>query len=357
MGARATAACPKPDETKPDVAEGKPPQQLTSDKTSRIDWASLLKRVFQIDILACAKCGGRMKVTAVIEQPDVVTKILGHLGMPTVPEDGTFVDFCEHVQSDLHLPMGRAIVAHIREAHGVRTAKSRGRNTKDEVAQRGAFRTFFAGAQWVGDGMQVPVVVDGERFVFNLELNVDAHTGAHVGASIREEEDSVAVVEALKDGAVTSGALPVALLLDNKPSKHTAEVDTALDGAIRIRATTERTQNKAHVEGAFGLFSQVLADLVLNTKRTAHDIAHALLVLVVTIQPCCCTRRRVRDSRRHQHLRRLRRSRARHDKLSRPQLLARHPCRRTHGTACCGASRLFSHCRPPHLCDLRRLYA
>ena len=69
MGARATAACPKPDETKPDVAEGKPPQQLTRDKTSRIDWASLLKRVFQIDILACAKCGGRMKVLAVIDQP------------------------------------------------------------------------------------------------------------------------------------------------------------------------------------------------------------------------------------------------------------------------------------------------
>ena len=86
MGARAAAACPKPDETKPDVAEGKPPQQLTRDKTSRIDWASLLKRVFQIDILACAKCGDRMKVLAVIDQPDVVTKILGHLGMPTVPE-------------------------------------------------------------------------------------------------------------------------------------------------------------------------------------------------------------------------------------------------------------------------------
>lgn len=30
--------------------------------------------------------GGRMKVLAVIEQPDVVTKILDHPGMPTVPE-------------------------------------------------------------------------------------------------------------------------------------------------------------------------------------------------------------------------------------------------------------------------------
>ena len=59
---------------------------MTRDGTSYIDWASLLKRVYQIDILACAKCGGRMKVLAVIEQPEVVAKILGHLGMPTVPE-------------------------------------------------------------------------------------------------------------------------------------------------------------------------------------------------------------------------------------------------------------------------------
>ena len=86
MGARAAAACPKPDETKPDVAESRPLQPLARDKSSYGDWASLLKRVFQIDILACAKCGGRMKILAVIDQPDVVTKILGHLGMPTVPE-------------------------------------------------------------------------------------------------------------------------------------------------------------------------------------------------------------------------------------------------------------------------------
>ena len=85
-GAAQATGCPHLGETTAAVAWGKPPQQLTRDKTSRVDWASLLKRVFQIDILACAKCGGRMKVTAVIEQPDVVAKILGHLGMPTVPE-------------------------------------------------------------------------------------------------------------------------------------------------------------------------------------------------------------------------------------------------------------------------------
>lgn len=196
---------------------------------------------------------------------------------------GTFLDFCEHVQRDLRVPFGRALIRHILDAHGARHPQKRGRRKSDELAMRGAFRTFFPGAQWVGDGMQVPVVVDGDQFKFNFELNVDAHTDAFVGASVRDEEDSAAVVEALADGVATTGALPTALLIDNKPSNHTPDVDAALGDAIRIRATIERPQNKAHVEGAFGLFSQVLPDLVLDTRRSTHDIARALLVLVVTI--------------------------------------------------------------------------
>lgn len=196
---------------------------------------------------------------------------------------GTFIDFCEHVQRDLRVPFGRALIAHILDAHGARHPQKRGRRSSDELAMRGAFRTFFPGAQWVGDGMQVPVVVNGDQFTFNFELNVDAHTDAFVGASVRDEEDSAAVVEALADGVATTGALPTALLIDNKPSNHTPDVDAALGDAIRIRATVERPQNKAHVEGAFGLFSQVLPDLVLDTRRSTHDVARALLVLVVTI--------------------------------------------------------------------------
>jgi hypothetical protein len=196
---------------------------------------------------------------------------------------GTFVDFCEHLQRDLHVPFGRALVAHILDAHGARHPQKRGRRTSDELAMRGAFRTFFPGAQWVGDGMQVPVVVDGQRFFFNLELDVDAHSGAFVGVSLRDNEDAAAVVEALEDGARTAGALPLALVLDNKPSNHTPEIDAALGDAIRIRATTERPQNKAHVEGAFGLFSQILPPLVLDTHKSSYEIAHAFVGLVVTV--------------------------------------------------------------------------
>ncbi len=48
----------------------------------------LLRRIFQIDVLACT-CGGRLRFIATIEDPPVVQRILRHLGLPTdapVPE-------------------------------------------------------------------------------------------------------------------------------------------------------------------------------------------------------------------------------------------------------------------------------
>jgi hypothetical protein len=196
---------------------------------------------------------------------------------------GSFVDFCEHVKRDLHVPFGIDLVRHVLEVEGQRKPTRRKGRSPDEIALRGAFRTFFPGAQWVGDGMQVPVVVDGQRFVFNVELNVDAYAGAFVGASVRDTEDSAAVIHAFDSGVATTGAPPIALLLDNKPSNHVPEVDAALGSTIRIRATTERPQNKGHVEGAFGLFSQILPPLVVDTRTSAHDLARSFLMAIVDV--------------------------------------------------------------------------
>ena len=196
---------------------------------------------------------------------------------------GSFRDFCEHVRSDLHIQFGRDLIARILRSEGLRRSSARGKTVSDEIATRGSFRTYFPGAQWVGDGMQVSVLFGGERFVFNVELDVDAHTAAFVGVSVRDTEDSAAVVEAFENGVATTGAAPLALLLDNRPSNHAPDVDEAIGGTIRIRATPERPQNKAHVEGAFGLFSQALPPLVLDTTGTPREQARSLLGLVVDV--------------------------------------------------------------------------
>ena len=45
-------------------------------------WAMLIKKIFEVDPLACPKCGGAMKVIAFIEPPQggVIKKILRHCG-------------------------------------------------------------------------------------------------------------------------------------------------------------------------------------------------------------------------------------------------------------------------------------
>jgi uncharacterized protein YbaR (Trm112 family) len=46
-------------------------------------WADLMRRAFGFDVLACPRCGGRMRLVATIEQREVIERILGHLGLPT----------------------------------------------------------------------------------------------------------------------------------------------------------------------------------------------------------------------------------------------------------------------------------
>lgn len=40
-------------------------------------------RTFGIDVLACPRCGGRLRLIALIEQAAVIDRILRHLGVPT----------------------------------------------------------------------------------------------------------------------------------------------------------------------------------------------------------------------------------------------------------------------------------
>ena len=47
----------------------------------RLDWAALLKRVFEVDVLHCGKCGGRRKVTAFIPSGERARETLERLGI------------------------------------------------------------------------------------------------------------------------------------------------------------------------------------------------------------------------------------------------------------------------------------
>jgi hypothetical protein len=86
--ARACATAAASDVTRSSAAEDYAPRGATALgsptplRERRLSWAMLLRRVFRVDVLACPRCGGRMRILAAIDQPEVIEKILASLRLP-----------------------------------------------------------------------------------------------------------------------------------------------------------------------------------------------------------------------------------------------------------------------------------
>ncbi len=197
---------------------------------------------------------------------------------------GTFTDFCAHLNDNCHVPYRATLVSTILFSHGLRKPRRREGRSPDERALRDAFRVFFPNAQWVGDGSALSIDLCGERFTFNLQLNVDACSDAFVGVALSDEEDGQAVADAFRDAKATTGVAPIAELLDNKECNLASEVNAALaeePTTMRILSTLARPQNKAHVEGAFGLFKTTAPPLMV-VGANPREIAWSILALIIT---------------------------------------------------------------------------
>jgi len=78
-----TSTDSKPYESNPDSEQSNgDPEPLTAP----LSWAQRLKRVFEIDILLCPRCGGTLRVIADVTDPDVIRTILEHLKQRAPPQ-------------------------------------------------------------------------------------------------------------------------------------------------------------------------------------------------------------------------------------------------------------------------------
>jgi hypothetical protein len=60
------------------------PYILEPDKSSkerRKNWSRLIQKIYEVDPLICPKCSGEMKVISVIEDEEVIKKILKNLNL------------------------------------------------------------------------------------------------------------------------------------------------------------------------------------------------------------------------------------------------------------------------------------
>jgi hypothetical protein len=49
-----------------------------------LDWATLLRRTYDLDVLACP-CGGRLRFIALVTEREAIVPLLESLGLPTTP--------------------------------------------------------------------------------------------------------------------------------------------------------------------------------------------------------------------------------------------------------------------------------
>ena len=68
----AAVLCDCENETKPGSARGR-----------NYSWAALMARVFEVDVLECPECKGRLRILAAIHPPENTRKILECLHLPT----------------------------------------------------------------------------------------------------------------------------------------------------------------------------------------------------------------------------------------------------------------------------------
>ena len=60
-----------------------PASDMTRRPSARgASWADLMRRAFEVDVLKCPRCGGRLRLVALIEASAVARRILTHLALP-----------------------------------------------------------------------------------------------------------------------------------------------------------------------------------------------------------------------------------------------------------------------------------
>jgi len=69
-------------EAEPTAARAAAPAEKAPRRLRGARWASLMARTFGFDVLACPRCGGRLRLIALIEEAAVIGRILRHLGLP-----------------------------------------------------------------------------------------------------------------------------------------------------------------------------------------------------------------------------------------------------------------------------------
>jgi len=146
---------------------------------------------------------------------------------------------------------------------------------------RGETHPLSPGAMLVTDGKQLDVELTGSRRRThrNWQGIVDQTTGCDTAVVVTAEECAAGAARAHdRSLELLGGAVPKGLLHDNKPCYDDEELRRHVEqcGTTMIPATPGRGENKAILEGAFGLWEQRVGTIRLDDTNTETLITSAV---------------------------------------------------------------------------------
>ena len=131
---------------------------------------------------------------------------------------------------------------------------------------RNSTRRLSPGTLLVTDGklVHIQLIRTGRNLALNWQAMVDQTTACHTAAPVSQQENAQTIFEAYEQSQTLLGdTAPEGLLHDNKPCYDEQQLREKLQdaGTTPIPATLGRPQNKALLEGEFGLFEQRVGTL------------------------------------------------------------------------------------------------
>ncbi len=150
---------------------------------------------------------------------------------------------------------------------------------------RGETRALDPGTMLVTDGKQIDVqlLASDHRLCFNWQAIVDQTTGCDTAVVVNHEECASGVAEAFRLSVHTAlgGVFPDALLHDGKPCYSEASLVQLIQGTgDMIKASPWRPENKAIIEGAFGLWEQRVGTIQLDDS-SSQSLIHSAVQEVI----------------------------------------------------------------------------
>jgi len=161
------------------------------------------------------------------------------------------------------------------------------RSKRTTPRYRGSTQQLSPGTMLVTDGkwLTVELTHSEETLYFNWQGIVDQTTGCDTAAVVTSQEDAAAVQLAYERSVrFLGGCIPDALLHDNRPCYDDDKLQQTLKvyGTDMIPATLGRAQNKAILEGAFGLWQQRVGKLQLDNTNN-HTLIRSAVEQIVRV--------------------------------------------------------------------------